>query len=383
MAAPQMAAPRIADVAAEPDGLRVTWAASAGGPSLFPWLWLRDHGEDPDSLDPGTKQRRVDTFALPPDLAADAVDLAPGGDGVAIAWRPAAPRTWVSARLLARAAGVAPESHAPGLHRRLWRAGQGIAVPDSHAHDAVVETEHGLKAALAELHRLGFVLISGTPTEPAAVERLARRIGYVRETIFGGMWTLSAELTDHGDSAYSSQFLEPHTDATYSPDAPGLQMFTCMDYDAKGGDTILVDGLALAADLRAEDPEAFRVLAETPVPARYIEPGVHLRAERPALRLDRTGAVIQVSFNNYDRAPFLLDPQAMAAFYRAYGALHARIMDQANWLKIPLRPGMTLIFDNWRLLHGRMGFVGKRVFHGCYHNREDYESRMRVLFDPA
>src|SRR3546814_8028953 len=69
----------------------------------------------------------------------------------------------------------------------------------------------------------------------------------------------------------------------------------------------------------------------------------------------------------------------MRAFYRAYKDLHARIVERANWLTVPLRPGMALVFDNWRLLHGRLGYVGKRVFCGCYHNHEDFESALRTL----
>jgi alpha-ketoglutarate-dependent taurine dioxygenase len=69
----------------------------------------------------------------------------------------------------------------------------------------------------------------------------------------------------------------------------------------------------------------------------------------------------------------------MAAFYRAYGELNRRLSDRANWLSVPLRPGTALIFDNWRTLHGRLGYSGRRVFCGCYHNREDFESRLRAV----
>ncbi|HEY9547879.1 MAG TPA: TauD/TfdA family dioxygenase, partial [Kiloniellaceae bacterium] len=181
------------------------------------------------------------------------------------------------------------------------------------------------------------------------------------------------------DTAYSTQYLEPHTDATYSHDAPGLQCFLCQEFDGRGGESILVDGFALAEEMRAEAPELFGVLCEVPVPGRYVEPGVHLRAERPAIRLGRDGRLSQVSFNNYDRAPFLLAPERMRAFYRAYRDFHARIVARGNWLTVPLRPGMALVFDNWRLLHGRLGYSGRRVFCGCYHNREDYESALRTL----
>ena len=73
-----------------------------------------------------------------------------------------------------------------------------------------------------------------------------------------------------------------------------------------------------------------------------------------------------MSFNNYDRAPFWLPEPQMSAFYEAYAALHELIIDESRWLEIRLEPGDALIFDNWRVLHGRRAYTGRRVFHGCY-----------------
>ena len=44
-----------------------------------------------------------------------------------------------------------------------------------------------------------------------------------------------------------------------------------------------------------------------------------------------------------------------------------------------LRPGTILVVDNWRVLHGRTAFTGKRVMAGAYLHREDVESRWRHL----
>jgi len=141
----------------------------------------------------------------------------------------------------------------------------------------------------------------------------------------------------------------------------------------------VVDGFALAGKIKRENPDFYETLSRVMVPAQYVEPGVHLSAERAVLRHDRKGTLAQVSFNNYDRAPFLLEADEMKAFYAAYAEFNRLAMNQENWCKIPLRPGMALIFDNWRCLHGRMGYVGKRYFYGCYHNHADYESRLRTL----
>jgi trimethyllysine dioxygenase len=43
-----------------------------------------------------------------------------------------------------------------------------------------------------------------------------------------------------------------------------------------------------------------------------------------------------------------------------------------------LTPGKVLIFDNWRVLHGRSSFTGKRRICGGYINRDDWISRYKM-----
>ena len=45
---------------------------------------------------------------------------------------------------------------------------------------------------------------------------------------------------------------------------------------------------------------------------------------------------------------------------------------EMQWRQI-LKPGQLLIFNNWRVLHGRSEFSGKRKMSGCYINKEDFE----------
>lgn len=376
---PQRAEVRLADIEPRDEGLSLRWAS--GEETVFPWFWLRDHGQDEDSLDPETLQRRVDTFAIANDIRGQESRLLEEGAAIEIAWQNDSPPSRFSSAFLASMAGLVPGDSdlAPSVARRLWSAAEPLNLPPAFAHDEVLGSQEGLRACLEQVHALGFAVVENVPTDDASVETFLTRIAYVRQTIFGGLWTLSAEVQDHDDTAYSTQYLEPHTDSTYCHDAPGLQSFVCREFDGTGGESILVDGFALAEEMRREAPDRFETLRRVTVPGRYIEPGVHLRAERPALRTNADGTLQQVSFNNYDRAPFTLPPDEMSAFYGAYGDFHERIIDQRNWTKIPLRPGMALIFDNWRLLHGRMGYSGKRVFCGCYHNREDFESALRTL----
>src|SRR3546814_8773339 len=76
--------PRITEAELQADGLLLRWDNERQ--SRFPWFWLRDHGQDPASLDPTTLQRRVDTFALDEDVQGSAASELDEGRGLAVAW---------------------------------------------------------------------------------------------------------------------------------------------------------------------------------------------------------------------------------------------------------------------------------------------------------
>lgn len=44
-----------------------------------------------------------------------------------------------------------------------------------------------------------------------------------------------------------------------------------------------------------------------------------------------------------------------------------------------LQPGTVVIYNNWRILHGRTSFTGKRFFGGCYVSMTEFLSKARIL----
>lgn len=355
---------------AEPEAGALALRLADGRRLRLPFRWLRDHCACADCLHPETAQRLVDTFALPAELAVERVDCT--ADGLTIAWRDG----HVSRHPLAQLRAVLEPPAEPPL--TLWRPDELEGEGPSVDYAAVMAGDEGVAAWLEAVRRYGFCFVEGVPPSAEETERLARRIAYVRETIFGGFWVFSANMA-HADTAYTTGTIGPHTDGTYALDAPGLQLFHCLEFEGEGGESLLIDGFRVADDLKREEPEAYATLARVEVPGQYLEEGVHLRAERPVLRHDSAGRLAQVSFNNHDRAPFLLPEPEMEAFYRALGLFWARLDDPAYQLRTHLDPGRALIFDNWRVLHGRLAYVGKRTLCGCYLNREDFDSRWRVL----
>jgi trimethyllysine dioxygenase len=106
---------------------------------------------------------------------------------------------------------------------------------------------------------------------------------------------------------------------------------------------------------------------------------VHLRAEHAVIGVDQRGDLVQIAYNNYDRAPFSLPGPRMGIFYRALKLFDRMINDPGNEITMRLAPGTALLFDNWRTLHGRRAYQGYRRLCGAYLNKEDFESKLRVL----
>lgn len=352
--------------------LEVTW--SDGRVTRYPWLWLRDHSHDPATLDPTTHQRELFTASVAADLTGLSVDVV--DDAVSITWDLLQPVSVLPVEFLATHRYARPPRAHLDLPVTLWNA-SSISTP-TIAHDRVMGSDAGVREWLRLTFQYGFSIVTGTPATLDATEALLRRIGYVRETIFGGMWTFAADGA-RADSAYSSNELRGHTDGTYSHDAPGLQMLHCLGFEGSGGESTMVDGHAIARRMESEHPDDFELLSTVTVPGQYVGDGAHLMAARPVFRHDHTGRLVQVSFNNYDRAPFLLDESDQLAFYDALRSFERIANDPSMQWRHVLQPGEAMLFDNWRVLHGRAAFTGDRRMCGGYLNREDAESRLRTL----
>jgi trimethyllysine dioxygenase len=344
--------------------------------SEYPWLWLRDHAHDAATLHPITQQRQLYTAGVAPDLRGAAARI--DGNDVEVTWVDDTPPSKLPIEFLARFRQPRPARAAVEVDRVLW---DGALIADQWptvAYRSVIDGDDGIAEWLGQVATYGFCIVEGTPVTVDASQELIRRVGYIRETIFGGFWDFQADLSK-ADTAYTNLELLPHTDGTYSHDAPGLQLLHCLAFDGTGGESTMVDGFRIADELRRDEPDHYEVLSTVAVPGQYIGDGSHLVAARPVFRHDETGALVQVSFNNADRAPFLLPADEMSHFYDAMRAFEVRANDhRMQWRRV-LAPGSAMLFDNWRVLHGRTSYTGHRHLCGGYVNREDYESRLRMV----
>jgi len=357
------------------EGLNIFWSDNSS--SFFSWLWLRDHSESQADLHPDSKQRQIDVFSESPNNSVDKVLLDDNSNQILVKWLDESESSLSFKLLQANAKAIFPESQAMNLSN-FWNTSSEIRVFPEMSYEEVIG-DGGIKTWLTHIQRVGFVLVTDTPTTPEATKKLMEKMAYIRNSIFGGFSIWDNKLESPDDTAFTSLAIEPHTDGTYVHDAPGLQTLHCLKRDSIGGENQLIDGLAIAEKMRNEYPDAFNILCNINIPGRYIKPNTYLEAHRPLFRVNNNGDVIQVSFNNHDRAPFRLENDQMSQFYKAYKIFHNLANDPNRQLELMLDPGKVLTFDNWRLLHARSSLTGYRQLCGGYHNHEDFESRLRSI----
>jgi gamma-butyrobetaine dioxygenase len=367
----------IADVDREVDRVVVTW--DDGGRSTFHHLWLRDNCLCPSCRHPSVPERLVDTLSIADEIAPEAVGVSAIG-GLDVTWAGDGHRsTFAAGWLDEHAYDDGPRFEAPA--RTLWSDG-AAAPPPEVAYAAVMDSDAGLREWLRQLERFGISFVRGAPTTPGTVVGLAERIAFLRNSNFGLLWDVVSK-PDPDSLAYTAHALGPHIDLVSREMLPGIQLLHCLVFDAEGGDSVLVDGFACAAELAAEDAEAYERLTTTPVRFRYRDgAGTDVSARVPLIRLDVDGSVREVRYSNALLAPLDVPADDMLPTYRALRAFGRILVSGRHELRIRLQPGDVMCFDNYRVLHGRAEFdpnSGPRHLQGCYVDRDDFLSRVRTL----
>lgn len=237
------------------------------------------------------------------------------------------------------------------------------------------------RSVVQSLVDYGVAFVEKVPPNSTFTEFVIKRLFAVHRTHFGDMWTFSDNNVGFLDTAYTSEPLPAHTDNTYFNDASGLQILHCIEYDATGGQSLLVDGFKVLENVKAKHPDVYERLKKYQVPAENKEKSAHHAHTEPIVIEDPVdGKLQQIRYNIGDRAPMnSLSMSEMRLFYSDLQVLAAEVESPANEWWFNLKPGTVMFFNNWRLLHGRAEFSGKRVMCGSYVSRNEFMSVARTM----
>jgi gamma-butyrobetaine hydroxylase len=357
-------------VECKPEELTLTWHDSFY--SVYSALWLRDN--DPTHRDARTGQRVVSLIDLPREPRLKGAEARPSGH-LTLSWEDGKTSVFALSWLRAYDHGLRIGSRPT---RMPWM-GQSATAFARCEYAQWMEDPASREDWLYYAGRDGLAFLSGVPVEDSAVLRVADRIGFIRETNYGRMFDVRS-VAEPNNLAYTQRGLPAHTDNPYRDPVPGFQVLHCLSASGEGGESIFVDGMAVAERLRAHDIEAFRMLCQTPILFRFQDADVDLLAERAMIELDTPGQFRAIYYNDRSIAPLPLKGPRLKKFYAAYGQLARLLNEAARSVVCRLHPGDLVLIDNTRVLHGRTAFSGgARHLQGCYVDADGLYSSLAVL----
>ena len=250
-------------------------------------------------------------------------------------------------------------------------------------HDKVLNNDNYLKKWLKLLHEYGFAIIKNAPIKKKSAFKILNRISHHRETFFGTPFEV-INVPKPNNTAYTADALRNHTDLPYFEYAPGYQFLHCLVNNAKGGNSSVVDGFAVANYLKINEKESFKVLTNTYV--KFKDTDYTQRATRvlhsPLITLTKDKDFNDIRFSMAAMGIVDVDSNKMKTFYEAY-YLFAKLLHSKKFkIDFRLSSGDIFCFNNRRILHGRTAFdpnSGNRHLQGYYLERDEILARLNYF----
>lgn len=356
--------------------LQVNWSDAEN--SSFHFVWLRHNARCCDGM-PNDTSVKIDL--LPDDPASLIIaGFTIEGDRLLIDWQDVDLQTRHSLKVL-RQSAYDDASRLARKHRPvLWERNSATAIPAfDYRH---LKTREGRLELLLAVRDYGVAKLYGVPTEPGSVTRVATGFGPIHINNYGQVFDVKSDANLNLGSN-TGVYLPPHTDESYRHDAPGISFFHCLLASPRGGESTLVDGFMAARKLHERAPESFDLLSRIPVFfQRYALPQEDMRSHTRMLVTDIDGDVVGVRWTDRTLPPQNLPNEYVEPVYLAIRRFWKIINDKEMQHCYAMNPGDLHVFDNHRVLHGRLAFdpqAGARHLQQCSVNRDEFHNSLRIL----
>lgn len=371
---------QISQIQPDRDKLLIHWGD--GHCSSFHYIWLRDNCYCSSCGDPRRGEKSFHLLDLSLDIQPLSVDW--DRQTLKIIWQPNGHESVYDGGWLRQHCYSAKERESRQHHPILWDTNSLRDIPKIAA-ESVIESDRGKLQLLEYLRDYGICLVQDLPPQKGHLESFTRLFGPTLETNYGRIFEIVADPEESKKSvANSTKALLPHTDDAYQNAPPGIIFFHCLMAGQEGsGQSIFVDGFRIAEALRQENLSAFELLCQYEVSFRkYYPDRIDMRSRFPIFRRDCSGNMREVRISNLFPAPLDLPEAAIVPFYRAYRQLMGLYTNPRFWLQYRLKPGDLMMFDNYRILHGRSAIAlthQRRHLRYCSVDRDYFHSLYRIL----
>ncbi|XP_077178104.1 gamma-butyrobetaine dioxygenase [Paroedura picta] len=357
-----------------------------GSESLYPSVWLRDNCQCPDCFLHSAKARKLPLENLDVNIEPKDVTLMEQKK-VYIIWpdnhTSEFEAEWLKKRCFSEQARAKIQEELFLSERQYW--GSDLQLP-TMTFEEVLYCDKSAYKWLATLKKVGIVLLTGAPIRQGELLKLGQRIGFLRLTFYGPTWQVQDKV-DANNVAYTTGKLSFHTDYPVLQYPPGIQFLHCIKQTPTGGESEVVDGFHVANKFKERNPQAFQILTSTPVD--FTDTGTDycdfsVQSKQRILDIDDKGQMVRINFNNATRDTILDIPaQKVKPFYSALKDFVNLLNSVENKFTYKMKPGEIVVFDNWRLLHGRQSYQAgteiSRHLEGAYADWDVVMSRLRIL----
>lgn len=362
----------------------------------FRFLYLRDLCKCPQCVDPHSKQRLFRTSDIPVNVYAR--HLKWDGKQLEIHWANDIPgydkhhiSRW-SAEYLTKP--VINTHDIASLRKSSVRWPGALMQKMQHwvSFEDYMNDDAKFAAAMAHLSRTGLIFVKNVPESREMVEKIATRMGPLRNTFYGSTWDVRT-VPEAKNVAYTNQHLGFHMDLMYMNEPPGYQLLHCLENSCEGGESLFADTFRVAMTMRKTHPAYFDALSTFPLGYEYVHEGSIYYNKWPVFELQKgNGRLRRVNYSppfqsalpwhsfkkrwpNEDPFPFETE------YTRALKHFASSLEDKANIFQLKLNAGECVIFANRRIAHARNQFntsTGSRWLAGAYVDEDALMSRFAV-----
>ena len=348
------------------DTLEVTWPDGTMTP--LPYLWLRDNCGCDACRIAQTSEKKFHLISVPIDLRPERVQLY--DDHLQLVW----PDGHVSEFA---GAGIRALINPPTQKWRPWAA---EFRPGRTEFDAFLTDDATAIGMIEDFLETGAALLINAPRSPCTVERLQSRLGPIREAAFARVHDVVVDPKGY-NAAHTALPLPPHNDLASLSWPPSAQALHMLVNEVEGGESIIVDGWHIAAELREDHPDLLRILCQTPVPFRIFDEHEETSTAAPMISLDTAGNVTTFRYSNQTMQPMDPTQPGLADFYLAYHEVSCRVMADSARARFRLNGGEILLVAGHRVLHAREAFepTGRRHLQDAYFEHDNIRNHLAVL----
>ncbi|XP_075168333.1 gamma-butyrobetaine dioxygenase-like [Haematobia irritans] len=358
----------------------------------FPSVWLRDNCRCDQCFHQDSMSRKPMTWTtnFDCDVKAEDIQINEATKEIHIQWsdnhQSTYPLQWLKERNFSK---DHQETYMRSWYRpqpKYWSQQEFSKILKTFQYKDVMGNDAALNEWLETITIWGVSMLKDAPLETDVIKNLCNRIGFIRKTAYGEVFSVVFRSTAR-NYAYLSKPLPLHTDMPYCEYKPSVTILHTLEQSkSEGGSNMLTDAYNVANQLREQNPEYFQILSDTLVDWCDIGQdegeSFHNIFRAPVINLDKDGQYTRINFSIPQRdSHFNIDIDKVVSWYRANSLFVRMAHEQAVTFKT--QPGDILAFNNLRVVHGRTGYDDSKnnVRHimGAFVDWDTIHSKRRVL----